>query len=48
MLIARNPELIGQPRRVKEILCETATNLGRRRDFQGRGLTDVLRALQYI
>ena len=48
MLLARYEELIGQPRRVKRILCETATDLGRERTFQGRGMLDVLRAFQSI
>lgn len=42
MLIARYSELIGQPRRIKRILCETATDLGRERSFQGHGMLDVL------
>jgi len=48
MLLARYEELIGQPRRVKRILCETATDLGRERSFQGHGMLDVLRAFQSI
>jgi hypothetical protein len=48
MLMARNPELIAQPRRIKEILCGTATDLGRERYFQGAGLIDALRALQEV
>jgi serine protease AprX len=48
MLLARYAELIGQPRRIKQILCDTATDLGRERSFQGRGMLDVLRALQSI
>jgi len=48
LLMARHRELIGQPRRVKEILCRTATDLGRKRDFQGAGMLDVLRALQSV
>jgi serine protease AprX len=48
MLLARYEELIGQPRRVKRILCETATDLGRDRTFQGHGMLDVLRAFQSI
>jgi serine protease AprX len=48
MLMARYRELIGQPRRIKRILCETATDLGRERSFQGHGMLDVLRALQSI
>lgn len=46
MLISRYRELIGRPERVKEILCSTATDLGRERSFQGHGLVDVLRAMQ--
>lgn len=46
MLLARYPELRGRPDRVKEILCETATDLRRLVDFQGHGLVDALRALQ--
>jgi len=48
LLIARHPEFIGQPRRIKTILCETATDLGRERYFQGAGLLDILRALQSV
>ena len=48
LLLARYPELIGRPMRVKEILCATATDLGRERYFQGRGMVDILRAMQSI
>jgi subtilisin family serine protease len=48
MLLARYSELIGRPREIKRILCETATDLGRERTFQGRGMLDVLRAFQSI
>jgi serine protease AprX len=48
LLIARNRELMGDPTRVKEILCSTATDLGRERYFQGCGLLDILRALQSV
>lgn len=48
MLMARNPELIGRPQRIKEILCGTATDLGRERYFQGAGMLDILRALQSV
>ncbi|KRR29968.1 S8 family peptidase [Bradyrhizobium retamae] len=48
MLMARYPEFIKQPRKIKKILCETATDLGRERSFQGSGLLDVLRAFQSI
>lgn len=48
MLMARYSELIGQPRRIKTILCQSATDLGRERSFQGNGMLDVLRAFQSI
>jgi serine protease AprX len=48
MLMARYSELIGQPRRIKRILCESATDLERERTFQGKGMLDVLRAFQHI
>jgi serine protease AprX len=48
LLMARYPELIGRPARIKEILMKTATDLNRERSFQGAGLVDVLRALQSV
>lgn len=48
MLMARYPELIGRPARIKEILMSTATDLKREAHFQGAGLVDVLRALQSV
>jgi subtilisin family serine protease len=48
LLMARHRELQGQPQRVKQILCDTATDLGRERYFQGHGLVDVLRAIQSV
>jgi hypothetical protein len=48
MLMARYSEFIGQPRRIKRILCENATDLGRERSFQGHGMLDVLRAFQSV
>jgi len=48
MLIARHRELLGRPDRIKQILCSTATDLGRQRAFQGNGLIDVLRAMQSV
>ncbi|WP_347140875.1 S8 family peptidase [Paracoccus sp. SSK6] len=48
LLMARNRELIGEPLRIKEILCRTATDLGRMPTFQGAGLVDALRALQSV
>jgi subtilisin family serine protease len=48
MLMARYRELRGRPERIKQILCSTATDLGRDAGFQGTGLLDVLRAMQSI
>lgn len=48
LLMARHEELKGQPARIKEILCATATDLKRERSFQGHGMVDVLRAIQSI
>lgn len=48
MLLARYSEMIGEPRRIKQILCDSATDLGRERSFQGHGMLDVLRAFQSI
>jgi subtilisin family serine protease len=48
ILIARYSELMGRPKRIKEILCSTATDLGRERYFQGHGMLDILRAMQSI
>jgi len=36
----------GTPRVVKEVLCSTATDLGRERSFPGHGLLGILRACQ--
>lgn len=48
MLMARYSELIGEPHRIKSILCESATDLGRDHNFQGHGMLDVLRAFQSV
>jgi subtilisin family serine protease len=48
LLMARYREFIGQPERIKRVLCENATDLGRERYFQGNGMLDVLRALQAV
>jgi len=48
LLMARHNELVGRPGRIKQILCATATDLGRERYFQGAGMLDVLRALQSV
>jgi serine protease AprX len=46
LLMCRHRELIGDPMRVKKVLVETATDLGRDRAYQGAGLVDVMRAMQ--
>jgi subtilisin family serine protease len=48
LLMARHEELKGQPARIKQILCDSATDLKRERSFQGHGMVDVLRAIQSI
>ncbi len=48
LLMARFPELVGRPERIKRILCDSATDLGRERAYQGAGLVDILRALQSV
>jgi subtilisin family serine protease len=48
LMMARHEELKGQPARIKEVLCTTATDLKRERSFQGHGMLDVLRAIQSI
>jgi serine protease AprX len=41
-------EFIGQPEKVKEIFLSTATDLKRDIYFQGRGLVDLMRAIQSV
>lgn len=41
-------EFIGKPDEVKEIFMSTATDLKRDRNFQGRGLVDLMRAIQSV
>lgn len=41
-------EFIGCPDKVKQILMDTCTDLGRDRYFQGAGLIDVLRMIQAV
>lgn len=48
LIMSKHREMIGRPRRIKEILCKTATDLGREKYFQGCGMVDVLRALQSV
>jgi serine protease AprX len=48
MLMARYSEMVGQPRRIKDVLCQSSTDLGREKSFQGHGMLDVLRAFQSV
>jgi subtilisin family serine protease len=41
-------EFIGQPEAVKNIFLSSATDLNRDRYFQGRGLVDLMRAIQSV
>jgi subtilisin family serine protease len=41
-------EFIGRPLEVKRIFLEAATPLGRERYFEGRGLLDLMRAIQSV
>ncbi|WP_170847392.1 S8 family peptidase [Mycolicibacterium fluoranthenivorans] len=41
-------EFIGRPEDVKRILLDTATDIGRSRTFQGRGVLDLMRAIQSV
>jgi serine protease AprX len=41
-------EFIGRPEEVKRIFLDTATSLGREPYFQGRGMINLLRALQAV
>ncbi len=48
LIMAKHRELIGKPGRIKDILCKSATDLGREKYFQGAGMVDVLRAIQSV
>ncbi|QJP13587.1 S8 family peptidase [Starkeya sp. ORNL1] len=48
LLMARHPEMVGDPARVKSVIISSATSLGRESYFQGAGLVDALRALQTV
>ena len=41
-------EFIGKPEAVKKIFLDTATDLRRDTNFQGRGLVDLMRAIQSV
>lgn len=47
-LLSVRQEFIGQPLEIKKILMDSATDLGRDSGFQGRGLVDMMRAIQSI
>ncbi len=47
-LLSVRQEFIGQPMDVKKLLMDNATDLGRDPGFQGRGLVDMMRAIQAI
>lgn len=41
-------EFLGMPEDIKKLFLESATDLGRERYFQGRGLVDLMRTIQSI
>jgi subtilisin family serine protease len=41
-------EFVGRPDEVKKIFLDTATDLQRVKEFQGRGLVDLMRAIQSV
>ena len=41
-------EYVGRPEDVKRVFLDSATDLGRERYFQGRGLVDLMRAIQSV
>ncbi len=47
-LLSVRREFIGRPDRVKQIILDAATPLGRSTDFEGAGLLDLMRALQSV
>jgi serine protease AprX len=46
--LSNRREFIGRPEAVKEIFLSTATDLKRSTYFQGKGLVDLMRAIQSI
>jgi serine protease AprX len=42
------PEFLGRPEAVKDLFLRSATDLGRVPEFQGRGLVDLMRAIQLV
>lgn len=47
-LMSVHRECIGDPDRVKQVLTQSATDLGRAPAFQGAGMLDAMRALQSL
>jgi serine protease AprX len=47
-LLSVHREFIGRPEEIKRVLCGSATDLGRVREFQGHGLVDAMRAIQAV
>jgi serine protease AprX len=47
-ILSVRTEFIGRPEEIKKLLVENATSLGRDAAFQGRGLVDMMRAIQAI
>ena len=41
-------EFIGRPQEIKRVLLDSATDLGRVKEFQGHGLVDAIRAIQSV
>jgi serine protease AprX len=41
-------EFIGRAEKLKDIFCSAATDLGRERYFQGKGLVDLMRSIQSV
>ncbi len=41
-------EFVGKPQEVKRVFLDSATPLGRERYFEGRGLVDLMRAIQSV
>jgi subtilisin family serine protease len=47
-VLSARPEFIGRPEQVKDLLTQSATDLGRERSAQGAGLVDLMRMLANV